>query len=231
MLEDLLELDRTVLLFFNHFHTLYLDQVMWVYTGKIIWLPLIVMLVYVVFHRSWKEGILAALMIILVVTICDQVASSIFKPLFERLRPTRDPDFSQYVTIVNNYRGGKYGFASSHASNGFGLAIFTALLFKNRFYSFTAVLWALITCYSRMYVGVHYPGDILAGIVIGIITSFVVYKYLYLVLHRYLFTKGIYSEPIPVYSHENGARYVALTIYILFFIILVFAPLFNFRVH
>ena len=111
------------------------------------------------------------------------------------------------------------------------MVTFTALLFRNKLYTITAIIWALLTCYSRMYLGVHYPGDILAGIVIGIITSFVVYKYLYLVLHRYLFTKGIYSEPVPLYSRTNGAKYVAFTIYILFFIILVFAPLFNFRVH
>ena len=231
MLESLLELDRTVFLFFNHFHTLYLDQVMWVYTGKMIWFPLVLVLIYAVFRPNWKEGILAALMIILVVTICDQVASGIFKPLFERLRPTRDPDFSQYVTIVNEYRGGRYGFASSHASNGFGLAVFTALLFKRKLYTFTAILWALITCYSRMYVGVHYPGDILAGAVIGIITAFLVYKYLYLVLHRYLYTKGIYSASIPGYPCEKESKYVAITIYVLFFIILIFAPEFDFRVH
>lgn len=231
MLERLLELDRTVFLFFNQPHSLYWDQVMWVYTGKIIWIPLVLVLGYVLFRKNWKEGLLTLLAIVLVVVVCDQVASSVFKPLFERLRPTRDPDFSPYVTIVNGYRGGLYGFASSHASNAFGLAVFTALLFRNRFYTAVALLWALLMCYSRMYVGVHYPGDLLAGAAIGLLAALLVYRYIYLALYRLLYRKGLYDSPHPDYPKEKASRHVAGTICFIFVFILLFSPFFDFRIH
>ena len=102
-----------------------------------------------------------------VALLCDQFSSSVCKPFFERYRPARDPDFSSMVTIVNGYRGGMFGFFSSHAANAAGIVVYTALIFRNKLYAATAVLWALLTCYSRMYLGVHYPGDILAGLLWG----------------------------------------------------------------
>ncbi|MBQ3556040.1 MAG: phosphatase PAP2 family protein, partial [Bacteroidales bacterium] len=102
---------------------------MWVITGKIVWIPLVLSFVYIFFKKGWKEGFLVTLMLVLTVAICDQISSGICKPLFERLRPTHDPEFSQYVTTVNGYLGGRYGFISSHAANAFGLAIVSSLIF------------------------------------------------------------------------------------------------------
>lgn len=133
---------------------------MWIYTGKLVWIPLILSMVYVVFRTGgWKEGLWLVVMAAVVVLLCDQFASAVCKPLFERLRPARDPDIASLITIVNGYRGGMYGFFSSHAANAAGIVTFTSLLFRNRLYTATAMIWALLTCYSRMYLGVHYPGD------------------------------------------------------------------------
>lgn len=97
----LIELDKQILLFFNQHHSLYWDQVMWVYTGKFIWIPLILSFVWVYFRQNWKDAFWAILIMVLVVTVCDQFASTICKPYFARFRPAQDPDFSQYVTIAN----------------------------------------------------------------------------------------------------------------------------------
>ena len=155
MLDTLLELDRSLLLFFNQGHTLYWDQVMWIYTGKLVWIPLILSMIYVAFRcGGWREGVWFVLVAGLVALLCDQFSSSVCKPFFERYRPARDPDFSSMVTIVNGYRGGMFGFFSSHAANAAGIVVYTALIFRNKLYAATAVLWALLTCYSRMYLGV-----------------------------------------------------------------------------
>ena len=99
MLESLIELDKAIFLVFNSHHTLYFDQVMWVITGKMIWLPLMLSFIYVFFRKDWKEGIFAVLMVALTVLLCDQISSGICKPLFERFRPTHDPEFSQFVIV------------------------------------------------------------------------------------------------------------------------------------
>ena len=126
MLEELIKIDQQILLLFNRYHTVYWDQVMWVYTGKYIWIPLILSFVWVYFRKNWKDALWTILMMILVVTVCDQFASTICKPYFARFRPAQDPDFSQFVTIANGYRGGKFGFISSHAANAAGLVTFTS---------------------------------------------------------------------------------------------------------
>lgn len=98
MLDTLLELDRSLLLFFNQGHTLYWDQVMWIYTGKLVWIPLILSMIYVAFRcGGWREGVWFVLVAGLVALLCDQFSSSVCKPFFERYRPARDPDFSSMV--------------------------------------------------------------------------------------------------------------------------------------
>lgn len=228
MLDQLINLDKTIFLFFNAPHWEYWDHVMWVYTGKFIWLPLILSFVFVFFKRNWKEALLVTLMMILVATLCDQFSSTLCKPFFSRFRPSQDPEFSPLVTIVNGYRGGRFGFISGHAANSFGLFTFTALVFRNKLFTFTALLWAILTCYSRVYLGVHYPGDILAGAASGLFFGFLVYQ-LYVYIHRYLYEKHKLPTSRLPYQKDPHVKWVIYTIYASFAFILLISPWMNFR--
>ena len=224
MIDSLIELDKTIFLVFNSHHTLYFDQVMWVITGKMIWIPLILSFIYVFFKQGWKEALLAVLMVALTVLLCDQISSGICKPLFERFRPTHDPDFSQYVTIVNGYLGGMYGFISSHAANAFGVAVFTSLIFRNRLFTISVIIWAMLSCYSRLYLGVHYPGDIMFGALAGALSGYVCYK-IYQKLHE-----KIFSGKANPYKKAKNINVVISVLYITYIFVLIFAPLINFKI-
>lgn len=193
MLEQLIEWDKAVFLFLNNTHTPFWDHFMWIYTGRLTWVPLILSLLFVLFRKNWKEALLVVVALALTITLCDQFASSLCKPYFARFRPAQDPEFSSFVQIVNGYRGGRYGFISSHAANSFGAVVLLALIFRNRLFTITAIVWAIVNCYSRIYLGVHYPGDILAGTVAGIVIAVIVYTIGVKIRHR-LWVKHILSQ-------------------------------------
>ena len=224
MIDSLIELDKAIFLVFNSHHTLYFDQVMWVITGKMIWIPLILSFIYVFFKQGWKEALLAVLMVALTVLLCDQISSGICKPLFERFRPTHDPEFSQYVTTVNGYLGGMYGFISSHAANAFGVAVFTSLIFRNRLFAVSVLIWAMLSCYSRLYLGVHYPGDIIFGALVGALSGYVCYK-IYQKLHE-----KIFSGKANPYKKAKNINVIISVLYITYMLVLIFAPLINFKI-
>ena len=159
MLENLLTYERNLFLWLNDCHTPYWDEVMWLYSGKGVWLPLaLLVLLTLCYRKDWREIVLVLLAIVLTITLCDQFASHVCKPLFTRFRPTHHPDFMNEVKTVFGYRGGRYGFISSHAANAFGFAMFLALLFRNRWLGFTLFFWATVNAYSRIYLGVHFLG-------------------------------------------------------------------------
>jgi len=167
MLDQLLKLDTQLFLWLNSHHSPFWDDVMWLISGKIEWLPLyLVLIAFIIYRFRWKS-ITILIAIIIAVALADQLAVKAFKEVFERLRPTHNPEIQHLVHIVNDYRGGSYGFVSNHAANSFSLAMFISLLFKNRYVTISIFFWALLVSYSRIYLGVHYPGDILGGTVLG----------------------------------------------------------------
>ncbi len=183
-IQQLIQYDKSIFLALNSHHSTFLDGFMWVYTSTLIWIPLAVVLLYVLFRNNrLKEALLIVVLIILVIIICDRTSSGIFKPFFKRFRPTQDPSFMYLVNIVNNYRGGKYGFISSHAANFFGLFTFTSLLFRKKEYTLAFFFWAMISCYSRIYLGVHYLGDVVCGAILGILSGSLIY-FIYQYIHK-----------------------------------------------
>jgi len=167
MLDQLLKLDTHLFLWFNSHHSPFWDDVMWFISGRIEWLPLyLVLIAFIIYRFRWKS-ITILIAVILTIALADQLAVKAFKEVFERLRPTHNPEIQHLVHIVNDYRGGSYGFVSNHAANSFSLAMFISLLFKNRYVTISIFFWALLVSYSRIYLGVHYPGDILGGAVLG----------------------------------------------------------------
>lgn len=204
VVEKILPLEREYFLWLNNVHSPFWDSFMWLYTGKIIWIPLALVALFIFcYKQKWRETILLLVFITLLITLCDQISSGLIKPYFERLRPSRHPDFEHFVSIVNGYKGGRYGFVSSHATNGFGMALFTSLLFKYRPYTIMIFLWAAINSYSRIYLGVHFISDIIGGIVLGISLALLVY-YLYQMARRKLFNLSDEDLKKPIFSYRKA---------------------------
>lgn len=184
-LNTLLNIDRYMLLSLNGSDSLFWDGCMLVYTSMGVWIPLAIMLLYVLLkNNNIKDFFLLIVLIAVVATLTDTISSGICKPFFERWRPTNDPMLMYAVDVVNETRGGRYGFTSSHAANSFGIAMFVSLLIRNRALSVSLMIWALMNAFTRIYLGVHYPGDILAGTLIGIVVGGLVYRlYVYIQNH------------------------------------------------
>lgn len=176
LVENILPYERDLFLWLNNSHNVFWDSFMWIYSNKMTWIPLaIVALVLFTYRTKYKYSILFIICIALVFTLCDQLSANLIKPIFGRFRPTHHPDFEKWVLIVNDYRGGRYGFISAHAANGFGIAMFMSLVFKYRWLTFTLFSWALLTCYSRIYLGVHFISDIIGGMLLGLLVGYLVY--------------------------------------------------------
>ncbi len=176
MLETLLDLDTRLFLFLNSLHSPTWDTIMWYISDKEFWYPFYGILILVMIWRYKWNAIATLLFIALLITLADQISVKGFKEVFERFRPTHNPEIGDMVHTVRGYRGGTFGFVSSHAANTFAMALFTAKLFKNRYYAWFIFIWAAVVSYSRIYLGVHYPLDILGGALLGIGLGFLVFK-------------------------------------------------------
>ena len=165
LLSMLKAMDTMVFLTVNSHHNAYFDSVMWLVSGKLIWVPMYVSLFFVLLKNYSYKVVFAILLAIgVVILFTDSFTAQIIRPWVCRLRPSNlDNPMSSMVHIVDGYRGGAYGFPSSHASNTWGLAFFITFLFRRYKLTFFFFLWALLVCYSRMYLGVHYFGDLLIG--------------------------------------------------------------------
>lgn len=177
MIDTLNSLDTALTLWINGSDSLWLDGFAMAVTATLTWIPAALVLIYVIIrHGEMKEILLTILAIGLCVLVADQIASGIFKPLVARPRPANDPLLMLQVDVVNDYRGGRYGFFSSHAANTFAITTFVALLMRYRALTVAMVSWALLNCWSRVYLGVHYVGDILCGTLCGILVGWLIYK-------------------------------------------------------
>ena len=179
MFETLQQFDQQLLLTLNGLHTPYLDQFMWYVSAKLTWVPMYAALLYILYKNfNFRITCFAVVVIALTIVYADQICASIIRPLVERMRPSNlDNPLSEFIHIVNGKRGGRYGFPSCHAANSFGLAFMVLFLFRQRMLSLFFFGWAALNSYSRIYLGVHYPGDLLGGLVVGLSGAALIYDF------------------------------------------------------
>lgn len=181
---SLLEFDKVITLAINSCHSPFFDNFFYIYTQTWTWIPAILLLLVWMWRKWGVRSLYVVAGIALCILLSDQISSSLLKPLVARLRPTYNPEIADLIHTVNGYRGGRYGFVSSHAANAATFVTFTALVFRNRLYTILLSLWAFFTAYSRVYLGVHYVGDVLCGALIGVLVGMGVYFALKLLLNK-----------------------------------------------
>lgn len=175
-IQRLIDIDKQVMLALNGSDSLYMDGVMKIYTTSVVWIPVALVLLFIVLKNNTPRGsLLVVLAVAGTILACDQVSSNLIKPMVARLRPSHDPMFMHLIDTFNGYRSGSFSFTSSHACNSFGIFTIISLIIRNRILSLSLLLWASINSFSRIYLGVHFPGDILCGAVLGASIGSLVY--------------------------------------------------------
>lgn len=214
MIQYLDTIDCRLTMAINGWNSAYADQAMWLVSSRLSWLLILIAFLFTLRNKGWRQAVIAIVAVALTVLIADQLSSGIIKPLVERLRPSHCPALASTLHTVNDYRGGMYGFASSHAANSFGIALIISLMMRSRPATTALTLWAMLQCYSRIYLGVHYLGDIAAGTIIGLLAAWVVYKIL-----KWLYRHTPMCPQLPRFKPADGEMLtaaVAVTIITIF---------------
>jgi undecaprenyl-diphosphatase len=193
MIEYLDKIDTDLFLFLNSLHSPFWDKVMLFVSGKIEWIPLYLVLAGWVIYKFRLKSVLVFIIAALLIIASDQISVKLFKEMFHRLRPCHNGDIQHLIHMVNDYCGKKYGFVSSHAANTFALAGFTSFLFRNKLYSLFIFFWATVVSYSRIYLGVHYPCDIISGMLLGTGLGILFYW-----LYVYISSSSTFKKLLPV---------------------------------
>ena len=173
MLENI---DQQLFLFLNSINSPLWDKIMYAISGKIIWAPVYLAILIYLGIKYKKKFLVIIPFIIIAVTLADQLSVQLFKNVFHRLRPCHEPSLAGMIHLVNGQCGGLYGFVSSHASNSFNVALLSLMLIKRRWFTISIIIWASVIGYSRIYLGVHYPGDVICGAIVGSMIGWGCYK-------------------------------------------------------
>lgn len=192
LIQTISEWDKSAFLYLNGRHNHLMDYVMTLFTLTSTWLLFYGIVLFVIIRKYGRKSIPVLVSLALIILLSDQIAG-IFKHTVMRLRPSNDPAMIP-MTHVFFETGGLYGFVSAHAANAFSFATFSALLFRSRGYAAFVFPWALLIAYTRIYLGVHYPGDILGGAILGILVGLGVFKLMVF----------IESKAFPVHPYQRN---------------------------
>lgn len=173
--ELILQADRDLFLFINGHHNTWWDGIMYFASAKLSWIPFYLALLAILFWKQGKKTWLFLLFIALTIALADLSSVYLFKNVVQRLRPCHDPLLEGLVHLVRGHCGGLYGFISSHAANSFSLAMILSLFYRNKWWALVLFAWAAFVSYSRIYLGVHYPGDVMAGASWGVLCGWGIY--------------------------------------------------------
>lgn len=184
--EKIEELDQSLLLWINEHHSLFFDDVMWSISSKWFGIPFYLLVSVLLFRKfGFKNAFLALLVIGASIGLADLISTELFKNLIQRYRPTHHLELKDQLHIVNEYRGGMYGFVSSHSANMFAFAVASLLFLRKRWVSILLISFAILVAYSRVYLGVHYPLDVCVGADLGAVIGLVLYYF----SNKYYFSK------------------------------------------
>lgn len=207
LFHQILELDRTLTLAINGWRSPFCDGFFFLFSRTDVWLPLFSIFVILLLRSyGWRTALSVLCAAALAVLLSDQLCN-VIKFTVCRFRPTHEPSLVGMVLTVNDYVGGDYGFCSSHAANTVALAIFTSLVVRRWYYSLSLSTWVLLSCWSRVYLGVHYLGDIIFGLLIGTLVSLLVF---------FLWRKIKWAE-----MDENGSTLNAIVLVSSYFITVI----------
>lgn len=179
---DINQLDHTLTLLINGSDSIFWDNVMYTVTNTFSWSMVIVALLVIIFkNNSIKNTLIILLTIALLIFVADRICSGLVKPMVARWRPAQDPQLMYMVDVVRGYRGGRFGFFSGHACNTMCMAVFLSMLFRSAKVTLVLIFWSLTTTFTRLYLGVHYLGDVCVGWCVGIILGLLFYY----LMHRF----------------------------------------------
>ena len=222
-IDQLISFDKSLFLFLNGSDSLFFDGLFMKITRVTTWVPFFLCMLYVVIKNNNVRRCLILLgLTALLVIATDQFSSGLCKPFFHRLRPSHNPSMIGVVDLVNNYRSDLYSFISGHATNTFAIAVYFSLIFRNKWTTVVLFSWAVLSAYSRIYLGLHYPADIFAGAVSGSLIGLLFYYIYQLSVKKFAVYRGnsssLYTSSGYLKKDFNVLHYVFLFI-ILFTIV------------
>lgn len=203
MFDFLLDLDHSIFLFLNSHHSPFLDTFMYMFSGKWIWVPLYASLMLMIWKTFGTKRTVAIIFgVTMLIVLADQTCATLIRPMVQRLRPSNlENPISAFVHIVNGHRGGAYGFPSCHAANTFALATFISRLTRTPRLTRLMFGWAILTAYSRIYLGVHFTGDLIVGGLIGSAYAVLIY---YALRYTVLRNADTYNRTALIFTYPAG---------------------------
>jgi undecaprenyl-diphosphatase len=194
-MNELNELDHQLTLAINGSNSLFWDNVMYTVTNTFSWSVVIVTLLVIIFkNNTLKEVIMIYVTMALLIFVADRICSGLVKPMVARWRPAQDPQLMYFVDVVRNYRGGRFGFFSGHACNTMCMAVFLSWLLRSPKITITLLFWSLTTTFTRLYLGVHYLGDVIVGFLVGAVLGCLFYWVMERFVHPLIGMKRFISE-------------------------------------